>query len=138
MRTIQETVEWLLEGGADKAENTKANFDTIVKFFESHLDGSLFKKQVRYVEKIYTRDNGKRSVHSLIQFVPYYYDRIKSVHTEEGKRQSADYYRMRNKLVPAAFRGAKALKLLSPAYRVSISKHYKGAGVMIGYSHWLK
>ena len=27
MRTIQETVEWLLEGGTDKAENTRANFN---------------------------------------------------------------------------------------------------------------
>ena len=139
MRTIQETVGWLLsEGGTDKAENTRANFDTIVKFFESHLDGSLFKKKVRYVGKIYTRDSGRRSIHSMIEFVPYYHDRIMSVHTAEGKRQHEDYYRMRNKLIPAVFREAKALKLLSPAYRVSIRKHYKGAGLMVGYSHWLE
>lgn len=129
MRTIQETVGWLLsEGGTGKAENTRANFDTIVKFFESHLDGSLFRKKVRYVGKIYTRDSGRRSVHSMIEFVPYYHDSIESVHTAEGKQQHEDYYRMRNRLLPEAFRTAKALKLADLSHRVSVRKHYAGAG----------
>ena len=45
---------------------------------------------------------------------------------------------MRNRLLPEAFRAAKALKLADPSYRVSVRKHYAGAGVMIRYSHWLK
>ena len=136
---LQERINWLLEVAvpSEKLSNTEKNFETVEKFIENHLDKNLFKKKNHYKGKVYERPNGKKSSHSFVEFQPYYADNYKSSRTEEGKAQLKDYYEMRNKLVPEVFRQAKALKLLSPAFRIRIGKGHSGAAILISCAHWL-
>ena len=136
---LQERIEWLLESSIshEKLSNTEKNFETVEKFIENHLDKKLFKKKVHYKGKIYERPNGKKSSHSFVEFQPYYADNYKPSHTEEGKAQLKDYYEMRNKLVPEVFRHAKALKLLSPTFKIRIRKGHSGAAILVSCAHWL-